>query len=126
MFAPPELKEIHPLGKSPVVTVSSASAGADEKPLVLAESSFIIEYLIEHFGEWLAPKKWREGMEGKVGGETESWLRYRYFLPYGEGSLMPYLIIALLMNSEFTLIKRSPLTHLPTNLSFPSLPPKST
>ncbi len=39
--------------------------------------------------------------EGEVGGETESWVRYRYYMHYAEGSLMPYLVIALLLSSEF-------------------------
>lgn len=28
------------------------------------------------------------------GGETEAWLRYRYYLHYAEGSLMPLLVLA--------------------------------
>ncbi|CAD6578230.1 MAG: hypothetical protein ASARMPRED_008650 [Alectoria sarmentosa] len=53
MLAPPELKEIHPLGKSPLVTISTPSAA----PLVLAESSFIVEYIIDHFGPRFAPTR---------------------------------------------------------------------
>ena len=40
-LAPPELKAIHPLGKSPVVTDGGA---------VIAESAVIIEYLVEKYG----------------------------------------------------------------------------
>lgn len=73
-LAPKELKDIHPLGKSPVITILPEGA---EKPIVLAESGPIIEYLAEHFGTWLIPKRYPEGKEGMVGGETEEWLRYR-------------------------------------------------
>jgi glutathione S-transferase len=97
MFAPPELKEVHPLGKSPLVSVETE---ATSKPLVLAESGLITEYLAENFGPWLVPKKYQEGKDGQTGGETEGWLRYRYYMHYAEGSLMPMLLIALLMNSK--------------------------
>lgn len=40
-LAPPALKEIHPLGKSPVIT---------DGELVIAESGAIIEYLVETYG----------------------------------------------------------------------------
>ena len=42
-FAPAELKEVHPLGKSPVVTIEVPG----REPLVLAESASIVEYLCE-------------------------------------------------------------------------------
>lgn len=96
-LAPEELKEIHPLGKAPIITIESE---ATEKPLVLAESGFIIEYLIDHFGTWLAPERYQKGKEGEVGGETEEWTRYRYFMHYAEGSIMPLLVIALIFNSR--------------------------
>ena len=73
-LAPPELKMIHPLGKSPLIAIEAEGVA---KPLVLAESGLIVEYLVDHYGPHLIPKKWKEGMEGKVGGETEEWLRYR-------------------------------------------------
>ncbi|KAJ2896614.1 Glutathione S-transferase 1 [Zalerion maritima] len=103
MLAPPELQEIHPLGKSPVLSIAVPGR---EKPLVLAESGLIAEYLAEHFaggidGEegksGLVPKRWQEGQEGKLGGETEEWLRYKYYLHYAEGSLMPVLLISLIL-----------------------------
>lgn len=95
--APPELKEIHPLGKSPILKIESE---ATSQPLVLAESGFIIEYLIDHYGNRLVPKRFIEGKDGQVGGETEEWIRYRYFMHYAEGSLMPYLVIGVLFNSK--------------------------
>lgn len=98
-LAPEELKEVHPLGKSPVIGVQSANT---DKPLMLAESGLITEYLCDHFnGERLVPKRYKDGKEGQVGGETEEWLRFRYFMHYAEGSLMPLLVMQLLMNSTF-------------------------
>src|ERR1041384_1137453 len=40
-LAPPELRKIHPLGKSPVIT---------DGDRVIAESGAIIEYLVEKYG----------------------------------------------------------------------------
>ncbi|KAL8822507.1 MAG: hypothetical protein Q9191_006760 [Dirinaria sp. TL-2023a] len=74
MQAPEELKKVHPLGKSPLLSIESA---ATEKPIILAESGVIIEYLIDHFGPHLVPKRYEDGRDNQVGGETESWLRYR-------------------------------------------------
>ncbi|KAF2799655.1 glutathione transferase [Melanomma pulvis-pyrius CBS 109.77] len=93
-LAPKELRDIHPLGKSPTIGVQAAGA---EKPLILAESAPIIEYLSEHFGRWLVPQRYPEGKDGVIGAETEEWLRYRYLMHYSEGSFMTILIIALVV-----------------------------
>lgn len=98
MLAPPEMKEIHPLGKSPLLTVEVEGASA---PLVLAESANIVEYLVGHYGNRLVPKQYQDGKDGQVGGETEEWMRYRYYMHYAEGTLMPYLIVKLLLNSRW-------------------------
>lgn len=58
---------MHPLGKSPVIDIQAADAA---KPLIIAESVTILEYLVEHFGKWLVPKRYPEGKEGYVGAET--------------------------------------------------------
>ena len=42
-LAPPELKEVHPLGKSPLVTIEVPG----REPMVLAESAAIIEYFCQ-------------------------------------------------------------------------------
>ncbi len=96
MLADPKLKEVHPLGKSPVVEIESP---ATEKPLVLAESGAIVEYLSDHCGKWLIPERYREGKEDQIGGETESWIRYRMYMHYAEGSIMPLNVIGLLVQS---------------------------
>ncbi|GFF31306.1 glutathione S-transferase 1 [Aspergillus udagawae] len=96
MTAPDELKKIHPLGKSPVVTITTPNS---PEPLVLAESAVIIEYLCTHFGgERLIPQRYAEGKEGQVGGETEAWMRYQYFMHYTEGSLAPFLVMKVVID----------------------------
>lgn len=99
MLAPPELKETHPLGKAPIVTIESETS---PKPLVLAESGPMMEYLIDHFGPHLAPERYQNGKDGEVCGETEEWLRYRYFMHYAEGSIMPFLVFSLVFSGKST------------------------
>lgn len=84
-LAPPELKAVHPLGKSPVIT---------EGGLTVAESGAIIEYLVERHGQGRL----------KPTGEQDL-LHYRYFLHFAEGSAMPPLVMKLIFNK----IKRSPM-----------------
>jgi len=76
-MADPKLKEIHPLGKSPVITIESPAAS---KPIVIAESAAIVEYIIDYYGQSMVPKRYQEGKEGQIGGETEAWLRNRQLL----------------------------------------------
>ncbi len=79
MLAPASLREVHPLGKSPVIT---------DGKLTLAESGAIIEYLVErHGGGRLAP----------AAGTPER-LRYTYWLHYAEGSAMPPLLLKLVFD----------------------------
>ena len=79
MLAPPSLRKVHPLGKSPVVT---------DGDIVLAESGAIVETVIEHYGQGrLAPA---------LG--TPERLRYRYWLHYAEGSAMPPLLLKLVFD----------------------------
>ena len=79
MLAPPSLREVHPLGKSPVVT---------DGELTLAESGAIIEYLVErHGGGQFAPAS-----------GTPARLRYAYWLHYAEGSAMPPLLLKLVFD----------------------------
>lgn len=79
MLAPPELKAVHPLGKSPVIT---------DDELVLAESAAILEYLQERYGNGeLAPSS-----------GTADHLRLRYWMHYAEGSAMPPLLLKLVFD----------------------------
>lgn len=99
MMAPPELEKVHPLGKSPVVTVT---APGSTESVVLAESGFIFQYLCDHFAQNknLVPKRWKDGQEGKVLGETEAWMRYQYLLYYAEGSFMPNLVQYIVISGK--------------------------
>jgi glutathione S-transferase len=75
-LAPPELRAIHPLGKSPIVVDGDA---------VMAETGAIVEYLIDRYGEGrLRPPP-----------DTPERLRYTYWLHYAEGSAMPPLLLGL-------------------------------
>ncbi|KAH6719970.1 glutathione S-transferase [Leptodontidium sp. MPI-SDFR-AT-0119] len=75
-------------------------------PRTQAKSGFITEYLLEHFadGTTLLPKRYKEGQEGKVGCETEEWMRYKFYMHYAEGSLMTFMVLALVAGQ----IKSSP------------------
>lgn len=99
MFAPPELDKIHPLGKSPLVGITPDGSSSE---IVLAESGFIAQYLCDHFaqGTTMLPPRYKEGQDGKVGGETEEWMRLQYFLQYVEGSLMPPLVTDLILSGK--------------------------
>ena len=77
MLAPPALKNVHPLGKSPVVTDGEST---------LAESGAIIEYLVDRYGR---------GSGLKPADGTPERLRYTYWLHYAEGSAMPPLLLSL-------------------------------
>ena len=79
MLAPPELRAVHPLGKSPVI---------EDAGQVLAESGAIIEYLAERYGE---------GRMAPVAGTPER-LRYRYWMHFAEGTAQPPLLLKLLFD----------------------------
>jgi len=76
MLAPPELRKVHPLGKSPVITDGGHT---------VAESGAIIEYLLGRYGNGrLIPA-----------ADTPERLRYTNWLHYAEGSLQPLLLMRL-------------------------------
>lgn len=95
------MKKIHPLGKAPVISIEAPGAA---KPIVLAETAAIVEYLIDYYGKELVPKRYQEGKDGQIGGESESWLRNRYFMHYAEGSLFPILMVGIIIGG--TLFRR--------------------
>ncbi len=86
MLAPAALRQVHPLGKSPVVT---------DGALTLAESGAIVEYLVDRYGA---------GRLAPAPGTPER-LRYTYWLHYAEGSAMPPLLLKLV----FDTIEKSPM-----------------
>ncbi|MFC5436462.1 glutathione S-transferase family protein [Rhodanobacter umsongensis] len=76
LLAPVELRAVHPLGKSPVIT---------DGGLTLAESGAIVEYLADRYGA---------GRLIPAHGTPER-LRCNYWLHYAEGSAMPPLLLKL-------------------------------
>ncbi|MBW4498750.1 MAG: glutathione S-transferase [Scytonema hyalinum WJT4-NPBG1] len=79
MLAPASLRQVHPLGKSPVIT---------DADLTIAESGAIIEYLVSRYGSGrLVPSP-----------DTPERLRYTYWLHYAEGSAMPPLLLNLIFD----------------------------
>ncbi|MEQ9317427.1 MAG: glutathione S-transferase, partial [Henriciella sp.] len=76
MLAPDSLREIHPLGKSPVL---------EEEGIVVAETGAIIEYIIDRHG----------GGRLKPPAGTEAARQWTYWMHYAEGSAMPPLLMKL-------------------------------
>lgn len=79
LLAPQDLKDIHPLGKAPLLK---------DGDLVLAESGAIVDYLIRTYGQGkFMPKE----------GTNDYW-EYQRWLHYAEGSLMPLLLMSLVFH----------------------------
>jgi glutathione S-transferase len=91
-LAPKALKDIHPLGKSPVLT---------DGDITLAESGAIVDYLLMRYGG--------DGMEPSP-DNTAAWINERYWRHYAEASLMPLLVMRLVFGQ---LPKQSPLLIKP-------------
>ncbi len=79
MLAPPELRAVHPLGKSPVI---------QDGDTIVAESGAIVEYLVDRYDD-------ENGPSLAPGPGTPERMRYTYFLHYAEGSAMPPLLLKL-------------------------------
>jgi len=79
MLAPPELRAVHPLGKSPVIV---------DDGVTVAESGAIIEYLVERYGA---------GRLIPAAGTPER-LRWTYWLHFAEGSAMPQMLLKLIFD----------------------------
>ena len=79
MLAPPELRQVHPLGKSPVITDGDTT---------LAESGAIVEHLADRYGA---------GKLAPAFGSPER-VRYLYWLHFAEGTAQPPLLLKLLFD----------------------------
>ncbi len=80
-LAPPELKEIHPLGKSPVI---------EDDGLIVAESGAIIEYLTEKYGKGkLSPQK-----------DSPQYPLYLQWLHFAESSAALPLLLCYFVSME--------------------------
>ncbi|MEM9706575.1 MAG: glutathione S-transferase, partial [Pseudomonadota bacterium] len=75
-LAPPDLKKVHPLGKSPVI---------QDGGVVVAETGAIIEYLTN------------QNREAGLAPDLSDPLRlpYTYWLHFAEGTAMPQLLLKL-------------------------------
>ena len=91
MLVPPELKQVHPLGKSPVI---------DDDGVLVAETGAIVEYLVEKADGRMGPMAHRDSV-----------LRYRQFIHYAEGSMMPPLF-AMLVVGRIPLFGKAALKRL--------------
>ena len=79
MLAPPELADVHPLGKSPVIT---------DGAVTVAETGAIVEYVLHTYGAGrLQPP-----------AATEEGRRFSYWLHFAEGSAMPPLLMKLVLD----------------------------
>ena len=77
-LAPPELRAIHPLGKSPVIT---------DGDITVAESGAIIEYLLAKFDTGtLLPSH-----------ETPGHRAYVYWMHYAEGTFGPLMLLSVVL-----------------------------
>ena len=75
-LAPPELKAVHPLGKSPVITDNGQT---------VAESGAIVEYLLRQYGNGRL----------QVSAGSADYESYQQWLHYAEGSAMLPLLLKL-------------------------------
>jgi glutathione S-transferase len=76
--APDALREIHGLGKAPVIR---------DGDTVLAESGAIVDYVVHRYG--------RDRLA--VAPTAANYARYLYWLHFAEGSLMAVLVLALVL-----------------------------
>lgn len=84
--APKSLRDVHPLGKSPVIT---------DGDITVAESGAIIDYLIRTYAkETFSPDE-----------QSAEFRDYQYWMHFSEGSLMPPLLMRML----FEKVKTSPM-----------------
>lgn len=84
--APKSLQDVHPLGKSPVIT---------DGDITVAESGAIIDYLVRTYAkETLLPED-----------SSAEFRDYQYWMHFSEGSLMPPLLMRML----FEKVKTSPM-----------------
>ena len=89
-LAPQALRDIHPLGKSPVV---------EDDALVLAESGAILEYLVDRYDSA------RQFSPEPLPLQSPERLRYRYWMHYAEGSAMPPMVMSLV----FSRLRKAPM-----------------
>jgi len=80
MRAPAELRDIHPLGKSPVIDVDG---------FILSESGAITSYLLERFDP--------DHKFGPARAPLNEWARFTQWIAYPEGSVFTPLLLKMLL-----------------------------
>lgn len=101
-LAPPELKEVHPLGKSPVL---------EDGKRKIAESGAIVEYLIDTYGK---------GKFKPAEGSDDHW-KYIEWMHFAEGSAMLPLLMALytgMMGDAAAMLKPRVDSEIANHLSY--------
>lgn len=99
-LAPPELKAVHPLGKSPVI---------EDGDLLLSESGAITTYLLERYDT--------ENKFSPPATEVEKRAQFTQWLHYPEGSVFcPLLVSMLLLRSKEPHVTLTPYSERETAL----------
>lgn len=87
LLAPPALKQVHALGKSPVITDRTSDGD-----ITVAESGAIIEYLLDAHANSHGNARLRPAPG------TPERRQFNYWLHFAEGSAMPYLVMKLVFD----------------------------
>ncbi|SFT67209.1 glutathione S-transferase family protein [Sedimentitalea nanhaiensis] len=74
-LAPPELLQVHPLGKSPMI---------EDKGRLITESGAIVEYLCTRYGAHMIPA-----------ADSDDWISHQELMHFAEGSAMTPILLAL-------------------------------
>jgi glutathione S-transferase len=101
-FAPPELKNVHPLGKSPVIEDGNKK---------IAESGAIVEYILDVYGK---------GAMKPTHGTDDYW-KYTEWMHFAEGSAMLPLLMALytgMLGDAAAMLKPRVDSEIANHLSF--------
>lgn len=74
-LAPPELLQVHPLGKSPII---------EDHGRLIVESGAIVEYLCTRYGPQMIPAT-----------DSDAWISHQELMHFAEGSAMVPILLAL-------------------------------
>jgi len=91
MRAPDALRDVHPLGKSPVITDGDRT---------IAESAVVLSYILDHYGDGTY----------RPDEQTDAHQRYHYWMHYAEGSAMVPLLIKFMFDE---MINQAPWPAVP-------------
>lgn len=90
-LAPDYLKQIHPMGKAPILVDDSLPAGEQ----ALAESAAIMAYLLKAYDP---DAKFHPVVDAdSVQAAGKAWRDYEFWMHFAEGSLMPPMVMSLIL-----------------------------